>query len=224
MPEREGARWWLAIALLALATPAASQGNGRESFNPRFEIMPWGGYRFGGDFNYEGETEEDTRSFELGDDASWGVGIGLYRDAGSFYELLFSSQSAQLDTDGVTPEPLRLRTDYYHIGGSLLFEGGNGLVPWLSMTAGVTRFDPSGTINGASLTSESALSLSLGGGLRVPVNEHLSVVGGVRGYLSFVDSSSRLFCVSSGGAACAFQISGSSFIQIEGLLGLAFTF
>jgi hypothetical protein len=212
----------LLLALPALAADASSGGQ-RELAIPRFEVAPWGGYRFGGSFDYATGADTST-TFDLGDDAAWGMDIGLYRDAGSFYELLFSSQSARLDTSGVTPEPVRLKTDYYHIGGTLLFQDTNGFVPWLSMTAGVTRFDPSGTLDGSTLGSESAFSISLGGGLRVPLNRNFSVVGGVRGYISFIDSSSTLFCVSSGGAVCAFTISGSSFFQFEGLLGLALTF
>jgi hypothetical protein len=42
--------------------------------------------------------------------------------------------------------------------------------------------------------------------------------------VTFIDPSSRIFCVSAGGATCVFQLSGSTYLQFEGLLGLAVTF
>lgn len=214
-------------ALLVLALPAmgadGARAMERDSFVPRFEVMPWGGYRFGGSFDYD-NGEGDAGTFEVRDGSSFGVDIGIYRDPVSFYELLYASQSSRMDTGSATTEEIELRTDYYHIGGTLLFPQPNNLVAWLSMTAGMSRFSPSGTLQGEPLAPESDFSMSLGGGLRIPLNPHFAIVGGVRGYLTFIDPSSRIFCVSSGGATCVFQFSGSTYFQIEGLLGLALTF
>lgn len=213
--------------MVVLALPAmAAEGSRppeRESFLPRFEVTPWGGYRFGGSFDYD-NGEGVTGSFDVRDGSSFGVDVGIYRDALSFYELLYASQSARMDTDGATTDELELRTEYYHLGGSLLFPQPNNLVAWLSMTAGMTRFSPTGSLQGEPLGPESDFSMSLGGGLRIPLNPHFSIVGGVRGYVTFIDPSSRIFCVSSGGATCVFQFSGSTFFQFEGLLGVALTF
>jgi hypothetical protein len=215
-----------AFTLLGLALPATGADRApateRDDFIPRFEIAPWGGYRFGGSFDFDA-GEADSSRFDVRDAGSFGVDLGIYRDAMSFYELLYGSQSSRLDTNGATPDVPRLRTDYYQLGGTLLFPQPNDLVAWVSMTAGVTRFSPSGSLQGEPLGPESDLSLSLGGGLRIPLNPHLSIVGGVRGYLTFIDPSSRIFCVSNGGATCVFQLSGSTYFQIEGLLGVALT-
>ena len=113
-----------------------------------------------------------------------------------------------------------MRTEYAQLGGTLLFPQHSWLVPYLSMTAGVTKMDP----EDAQYASESDFSMSLGGGLRLPFNEHLAIVLGMRGYLTFVDSSSQIFCVSSGGAVCAFRISADSFFQAEAQVGFALTF
>jgi hypothetical protein len=217
--------WTFALLVLAMPLTAADgdRANGRDTFVPRFEVTPWGGYRFGGSFDYD-EAEAGQGSLEVRDASSFGVDLGLYRDAVSFYELLYASQTARMDSGGVTAEDLRLRTEYYQLGGTLLFPQPNNLVAWLSMTAGVTRFAPSGTLQGEPLGPESDFSMSLGGGLRVPLNQHLAIVGGVRGYVTFIDPSSRIFCVSAGGATCVFQLSGSTYLQFEGLLGLAVTF
>lgn len=211
----------LALAVTAPAGPAIAAESAADL--PRFEITPWVGYRFGGEFQFEPESGE-PRTVEVLDSSSFGIDLGLYRDASSFYELLFASQSAPLDTRGITDADFDLRTDYFHIGGTLLFAQDNGLVPWVSVTGGVTRLDPSGTAQGETLSRESDFSMSFGGGVRVPLNRRLAVVGGVRAYVTFVDPSSRIFCVSAGGATCLFQFSGSTYWQFEGQLGLALTF
>ena len=212
--RRFRATWLIAPALLA-AGPVAAQDAERESdFRPRFELTPYLGYRFGGEFDYEDAAI--STNIELGDATSFGVSLGLYRDRGSYYELYYGHQTAPMQSDNLQLGDVDLTTEYFHVGGTLLFRNVNWFTPYLSMTAGVTRFDP----DASGLTSESDFSLSLGTGVRLPVTEKLAVLVGFRGYLTFVDSSSTLFCASSGGAACVFRITGSSFFQVEGQLGL----
>jgi hypothetical protein len=213
----------LAVSLLASVTRiAAAQDEGSyvsdSDFRPHVEITPFVGYRSGGKFDYE--STSGTRTLDIRDDSSWGVDVGLYRDFASFYELLYSQQDALLETRGTALGALQLRTEYAHFGGTLLFPQGNWLVPYLSMTIGATRFDP----DSDQYRSETDFSMSLGGGLRMPFNEHAAVVLGVRGYLTFVDAKTQIFCVSNGGGTCLFRISGSSFFQAEAQLGFALTF
>ena len=205
-------------AVLGIAAPALAQEDDSSSdFRPRFEVTPFAGYRVGGRFDYDGVST--TQSLDVRDDSSWGVDVGLYRDNASYYELLYSQQTALLDTRGTFLGQLKLRTEYAHFGGALLFPQESWLVPWLSMTIGVTKFDPQGDY-----ASESDFSLSLGGGLRLPINEHMAVVMGVRGYLTFIQANTQIFCVSNGGSVCLFRISGNSFFQAEAQLGFALTF
>ena len=180
--------------------------------------MPFAGYRVGGAFDYEDTATSQT--LDVRDDSSWGVDLGLYRDRASFYELLYSQQNALLDTSGTTVGTVKLRTEYAHFGGTLLFPDQNWFVPYFSFTLGVTKFDPD--LDG--LVSESDWSLSAGGGVRLPINQHFAVSLGARGYLTFIDSSSQIFCVSNGGGACLFRISASSFYQFEGQVGFVVTF
>jgi opacity protein-like surface antigen len=207
---------------LGCGAPASAQqaGNRAEEsdFRPHVEFTPFAGYRVGGKFDYDGLAA--TQTLNIQDDSSWGVDIGLYRDRASFYELLYSQQNARLDTHGTNLGRFQLRTEYAHLGGTLLFPDENWFVPYLSMTIGVTKFEP----QDPQYASESDFSMSLGGGIRFPFNEHLAVVLGVRGYLTFVDASSQIFCVSNGGLVCQFHVSGNSFFQGEGQLGFAMTF
>jgi hypothetical protein len=214
------------LALVAASLGCGAPAWGQEAadpayerdFTPHFEITPFAGYRVGGTFDYDGIST--TQSLDIRDNSSWGVDVGLYRDNASFYEVLYSQQTSLLDTRGTSLGRLQLGTEYAQFGGTLLFPQENWFVPYLSMTMGATKFDPQGD----QYRSETNFSLSLGGGLRLPFNEHAAVVLGVRGYLTFVDANTRIFCVSNGGGACLFSISGSSFFQAEAQLGFAFTF
>ena len=211
-------RLLLLCAVLGMAAPVwAQEDDSSSDFRPHFEITPFAGYRVGGSFDYDAVTA--TKSLDVRDDSSWGVDVGLYRDNASYYEVLYSQQNALLDTRGTSLGQLKLRTEYAHFGGTLLFPQESWLVPYLSMTIGVTKFDPQGDY-----ASESDFSLSLGGGLRLPFNNHMAVVLGVRGYLTFVEANTQIFCVSNGGGGCLFRISGSSFFQTEAQLGFALTF
>lgn len=213
----------LFVIPLAFTTPAFAQEAGNsgdeDDFGPRVEFTPFAGYRTGGSFDYDGGLGA-SQTLDIRDDSSWGLDIGLYRDNSSFYELLYSQQNAVLDTRGTSLAGLQLRTEYLQLGGTLLFTDQNWFVPYLSMTVGVTKFEP----DGGSLTSETEFSFSLGGGVRLPINEHFAVLIGVRGYVTFIDPSSVLFCAGAGSVNCAFRITGDSFFQAEGQLGLSMTF
>ena len=68
-------------------------------------------------------------------------------------------------------------------------------------------------------------SLSIGGGLRIPVSERFSIRLEARGFLTFVNTDSRFFCTSGAlGGACAIRADGNTFIQYEALAGAAFAF
>jgi hypothetical protein len=93
--------------------------------------------------------------------------------------------------------------------------------PYIVGTLGATRFHA----DAAEASDDTRFSISLGGGLRVPFSERFSLRLEARGYVTFVDSDSALFCkTGSFGAVCELRASGSTFIQYEVLGGLAFAF
>jgi len=196
------------VAGLVLAGTAAA------AEPPRFEVSGFGAYRFGGEF----ETEATGSGVDL-DDGGWGLGLALYRDPVSFYEFLYSTQRASLDRSDPVVGGLDVTTEYFQVGGTLLFPQEQGVVPYFSLTLGVTRLKASG------YSSETEFSGSLGGGLRVPVNDRLSFTLGFRGYLTLVDSDSGFFCSSvDGQGTCLVRVSGSTFFQGEATAGLALRF
>ena len=212
------------LGLASAGAPAADARGGDEHVRdrpPTFEVTPFVGYRFGGDFDLDSTTGGDAVNVDLNDDASYGIGLGIYRDATSFYEFFYSRQDADLDTGGTSLGSVDLKTEYLHFGGTLLYPLERWLVPYLSLTIGATRFDPQ---SGGGYDSETKFSASLGGGLRFPITENFATTLALRGYFTFVDSDTEIFCIGSGGVDCLLRTSGSTFTQGEAQLGFSFTF
>jgi hypothetical protein len=210
---------WLSVAAaVALLSGAAALADGK----PSAEITGYVGYRMGGEFDLNDSTTGDESSVDLQDSGSWGVDIGIYRDATSFYELLYSQQSSNLDSGDRTLKSADIKVEYFQFGGTLLYPyDDNWFIPYLSLTIGATRFD----VQGGGSESDTRFSGSLGGGLRIPIGDSFAVTAGLRGYLTAVDSDSEFLCVGTGGSAtCRIRGSGSAFFQGEALIGFTAVF
>jgi hypothetical protein len=203
----------LAAALAAglLLAPAASAAG------PRFEISPFAGYRIGGEW----DSDSDGEGADIDDGNSWGVGFGLYRDERSYWELLYSRRSAGLETDDPALRAVDVTIEYFHFGGTLLFEQPQGFTTFVSLTAGLTRLEGSP----GRYSSENEFSASLAGGLRFAFSEAVHATFGVRGYATLVDSNTGFLCVSDPPeGACLVTTSGNTFWELEAMAGLNFRF
>jgi opacity protein-like surface antigen len=205
--------WMTATAALALLGTATAWADSR----PTAEITGFAGYRMGGQFDVNNPATGNDDSVDLQDSGSWGVDIGIYRDATSFYELLYSQQSSDLDSGDPTIKSADVNVEYFQFGGTIMYPyDDNWFVPYLSLTIGATRLD----VQGAGSKSDTRFSGSLGGGVRIPISENFSMTAGLRGYLTAVDSDSQFLCASSGGnGTCLIRSSGSAFFQGEALIG-----
>jgi len=205
--------WMTATAALALLGTASAWADGK----PTAEITGFAGYRMGGQFDVNDSTTGNDSSVDLQDSGSWGIDIGIYRDATSFYELLYSQQSSDLDSGDPTLKRADVNVEYFQFGGTIMYPyDENWFIPYLSLTIGATRLD----VQGAGSKSDTRFSGSLGGGVRIPISENFSMTAGLRGYLTAVDSDSQFLCVGTGGSAnCLIRSSGSAFFQGEALIG-----
>jgi len=208
----------LQVVLLPVTAAAASEESA-EQFKPRVEITPYIGYRMGGDFDVADSEPDTSNSVDLDDSGDWGVDLGIYRDRTSFYEILYSRQSAGLDSSDPSLKGVDVTIQYLQIGGTLLFDDHERYVPYLSLTVGGTKFDA-----GSGYGSETKFSGSLGGGVRFPFGEHFAATLGLRGYLTVVNSDTEFLCSGSGSVNCLFRTSGSTFFQGEGLIGFTAVF
>jgi hypothetical protein len=204
------------VHVLALLLGFALSGDALADRAP-FELSPFAAYRMGGEF----QAGPDTAASDVRDGNGLGLGAGWYRDAESYYELLYSRRSAGLDDADPALGDVDVRIEYLHFGGTLLFPQPRGGSGWVSATVGLTRLDASS----GNYSSERKFSGSIGGGYRIPLGANLDAVLGLRAYLTLVDSDSQLVCASIDGAGrCLIQVSSSSFWELEGLAGLSFRF
>lgn len=210
---------WLLAAFVAATTALPAQD--ARADGPRFEVTPFAGYRLGGQFDVEDTTDGSEDTVDLDDGGSFGLDLGLYRDSSSFYELLYSRQTASPDSREASLAGVDVVTEYLQFGGTLLFADEHFYAPYLSMTVGATRL----SADQGGYDSDTKFSASIGGGFRFPFNDTLAATLGVRAYVTLVDSDTGLLCVSTGeNAGCLFKGSGKTFWQGEAMLGLTARF
>jgi opacity protein-like surface antigen len=204
------------LALLSLAPAAHAEAN------PTFEITPFAGYRFGGQFDTTNPDTGDQKSMDLKDGASYGIDLGLYRDANAFYELLYSRQQTNLDTNDPALRGVDVTVEYLQFGGTAMFpQDRQWFVPYLSFTLGATRI----AADDGDSDSTTRFSGSLGGGFRMPFSDNFAANLGLRGYLTAIQSDTDFLCVSgSEGGTCLLKSSGSTFFQVEATLGVSMRF
>ncbi len=207
------------LAAGLLGSGARAEDESGPGFNPRVELTPYIGYRMGGQFDLDVVPPGTSKSVDLQDSSGWGVDLGIYRDRASFYEVLYSYQSAGLDTSDPSLKGTEVTVEYLQVGGTLLFQDNDHYVPYLSLTVGGTKFDAGGGYG-----SETKFSGSLGAGVRFPIGEHFAATLGARGYLTVVNSDTEFFCAGSGSVNCLFRTTGSTFFQGEALFGITAVF
>jgi hypothetical protein len=192
-------------AIMLIAPPASAQ---------RFELTPFAGWRFGGDLD---EPDSDV-DYDIDEHASYGLVFSWTLDYARQFEVLWSYQPTQVDSGGIFGgDPvLDLDVHYVHIGGTYVPGGSKRFRPFVSGGIGLTHMSP----DRSGLDSETDFSLSLGVGVKAYLNDHLGLRLEARGYLTAMDSKTRLFC--SGG--CEVQVEASGFRQGEILLGVVAAF
>ena len=213
------------LLLAASALPASAQERPL-----RYELTPYGAYRFGGEFEAadtpdDGDTSNDGRDFELHEGNALGLIVDIRTNAvNTQWEILYAHQDTRLETqETFTGGPLLdLDVDYLQFGGTYLFdEQSDSTVPFIAMTAGLARFAP----EAAGLEAESYFSGSLGGGVQLRADKRVGVRLEARVFGTFVDSDSTLFCRTGPQANfCALSVSGNVLVQFEARAGLVVRF
>lgn len=203
------------IALLGclFVLPAAAQES-----PAKFELTPFGGYRFGGTF----EIEESPDSFDFDDSASFGLIVNFPHSTNTQWEILYSNQSTEAEFTGVTTGDPVIDVDLHvlQIGGTYQFEG-ETVVPYLAATLGATHAKARST----SSESDTFWSGSIGLGILVSPHSRVGFRLEARAYGTFTNSSTDLLCVSGPeGAGCAIRAAGDLLSQIETFAGVVFRF
>lgn len=195
-------------------TAMAAESGAEPALQLKYSVTPFLGYRFGGSFAV---ADADSRADVVGH-LSFGVAFDMATDEQRQYELFYSRQSTHLGTPAQAPSDVVV--EYLHVGGIVLYGESQRFRPYIIGTLGGTRFSPQSpgrdSIN---------FSVSLGAGLRIPLNDHLALRLEARGYATFFDTHGTVFCHSGQtGGVCQIQGTGSTFLQGDVLAGVAYTF
>lgn len=178
-------------------------------------VTPFSGFLFGGSF------QDGTTGAERGVDQSAGFGLilGLRDTPRTQYELLYSFQRTNLPGDETSGGGRRLDLDihYLHLGSTYEFPK-ESVRPFISAGVGLASFVPAG----AGQDSSTNFSLSLGGGVKIPLTDRVGLRLEGRGWLTLFPNSTEIFCASSSGATCAGGVQGGSIGQFELLSGIYF--
>jgi hypothetical protein len=196
----------IAAALALAGSAALAQG----------AVTLYGGARTGGDFT---DQNANDASVKLDSGAAAALSYDWILDDGRQAQLFYSFQRSALPGSVANrPSDIAVVVHYLHIGGRVFFDGtasssGSYLVGGL----GITYFSPS--LDG--LSSEVRPSMNVGLGHQWLLSRQLALRTEVRGYLTLVNSNGGFFC---SGGACVVKIRGDTLLQVEGLVGLSYSF
>ncbi len=190
----------IAICFVAVAAPLCAQG---------VEVMPFGGYRFGGDF-FELVAEHPV---DLDGSPALGFVLNVPLWDGLQVEALVTRQSAHVSIP-VTPLAAATRwnitIDHMQAGGLREFSGGR-VRPFLTGVLGLTRYAAEGN-------SEIRFTTGAGGGVKLfPVSQFGLRLDG-RLYATFVDADMRFLACRVG--TCITAINTDVVWQAEFTAGL----
>jgi hypothetical protein len=194
------------MAGLAMFPPARAEG---------FEITPFAGHTWGGDF-----TDAVTgKTVGMDDTSSYGIMLDLKQVEETWIELYFSRQQTSLKMNQgmfLSTPVLNVDVEYFHIGGTY-GEASGKVKPFVVGTFGATHMTP----KGEGLDSVTKFSLSLGGGVKLFVNDRVGLRLEGRWFGTLFDGSGEAFCAN---GACAVKVQGDLFSQYVANAGLIIAF
>jgi len=182
------------------------------------EITPLLGYRAGGEFTDETNSQKHT----IDNSNSYGLILTFPEKSGTNYELYYSHQSSNLNsvsfvsttTTGNVNVPLTI--DYLHLGGTTPISNSEKLKTFVSGGLGFTYLNP----DFEDLQSDLRASFSIGIGLKLPLSEHIAFRVETRALATLYNNNSSIFC--SGG--CTLKVNGNFLLQTEVFAGIAIKF
>ncbi len=184
----------------------------------RFELTPFAGYQFGGEF----ELANSDADLELDEAQSFGLIFNMDIDGEKQYEFYYSRQETELENEGLfLNEPVvDIDVEYLHVGGTLVFAG-DSVRPYVVGTIGLSHFDP----QASGLDSETFFSFSFGGGVKLFADKRIGMRLEGRLFSTLIDSDTEIFCRSGVDTNfCAVKVDGDLLFQWQAMAGLTFRF
>ena len=201
--------------LIALAALLASSLACADEL-PLFQIAAHGGYRAGGSF--EDSASSDSLDLEDGTSLALALEFRFGKGDDRYLQLWYSHQSSSI-SDGVADHDVDVEN--LHFGGTVPVGDMEKAQGYFAMGIGATRF----SATGAGAEDQTKFSASVGLGLAIPVSKRAAIRLEARGYVTFVDTDTSIFCRSDNGTGfCRIVASSSAIYQAEVLAGIAVSF
>jgi hypothetical protein len=163
-----------------------------------FEVTPFGGYRFGGDF-FELITGQPV---DLDGAPVFGVAVDAQTHDGFQIEGLFTHQWARVTVPsrqlGMPTVQFPIAIDHWLAGGLQEFDTGRSR-PFLTGMLGLTRY-------ASDLDSEIRFALSAGGGVKLLPSRHVGVRLDGRVFATFVDAHGTAIACGTGTCLIALNV------------------
>ena len=184
----------------------------------RFELTPFIGYRFGGDFDNINDPNSQLRAVDVGDSETYGLIFDINMGENAQIELSWSGQSTELTAkqyNGPNVDLGSSRLDYWQVGGNWVFgdslDDGRG---FLNFSLGATYINPE------DFSSETQFSIGFGGGAKFYFNDTVGVRVQGRLLSTYINSSTSWWC----SYGCWTVSTGNYLLQAEIDAGLIFRF
>lgn len=206
-------RFHLFTAALLLSSVLFPPGAGAEW---GVEITPYAGYAIGGSF----EDNTTGASLDVKEGGAFGLVLDYPDTPETQYELFYGFQRTKVTGGGTLGGETLFDLDihYLHLGGTYMFPG-EKVRPYIAGGLGATHFVP----HGSGLNQKTYFSISLGGGVKIPISGHVGLRFEGRGFMTILPDSTEIFCVSSGGASCDVKVQGDVLGQILLTAGITFS-
>jgi opacity protein-like surface antigen len=204
----------LLVAAALLLSSVLSPGMAEAEWG--LEVTPYAGYTIGGNF-----TDNTTgANLDVKEGGNFGLVLGLSDTPETQYELFYGFQRTKVTGGGTLGGETLFDLDihYLHLGGTLMFSG-EKVRPFIGGGLGATHFVP----QGSGLSQKTYFSLSLGGGVKIPISGHVGLRFEGRGFMTILPNTTEIFCVSSGGAACNVKVQGDVLGQLLLMAGITFS-
>ncbi len=202
------------VLFLAFLAPLAAADTTDEL--GRYELVPFGGLRTGGEFG------TDDGDIDVDDAATIGLRFNARADYNTQWQIFVSHQSTELQSGGLFAGDDVVDVDVTYLqGGGTYYLDGDTVQPYFAATMGLSRFDP----DAPGFDSENFFAVSFAGGLRVLNTERFALSLEARWLGSFIESDSEIFCFTSPeNNACLIEVEGELLSQFDLTLGAAFKF
>ena len=181
-----------------------------------FELTPFVGYRWGGTI-FADQSFVFDEDVQVAANPNFGASFALpLGSSGLKLELMANRQSSELETESGLFEPddeiADIDVTYLHVGLQIPFARSRNVTPYAIVSGGLANLDPQ--VSGVS--DENRFSASAGIGVKLPMNDLLSIKLEGRGYYTALEEEQD----------CAFcdYFYNQDFYQGEVNLGLVINF